>query len=109
MTRKQQVSRKKLAGARKRTAEDVNEGIASAVPVAAVQADASDLSDAAGMAVFATGPVALADPVAVVDPIIVIEIDPVVSGGYVHGRFDVMIRGRAVSAAPDRGDQAAGR
>ncbi|MEA2739177.1 MAG: hypothetical protein QOH05_2484, partial [Acetobacteraceae bacterium] len=31
---------------------------------------------------------------------VVIEIDPAVSGGYVHGRFDVMIRGRALSAAP---------
>ena len=31
---------------------------------------------------------------------IMIEIDPAVSGGYVHGRFDVMIRGRAVSMAP---------
>lgn len=32
-------------------------------------------------------------------PLIVVEIDPAVSGGFVHGRFDVTIRGRAVSAA----------
>jgi len=31
---------------------------------------------------------------------IVIDIDPKVSGGYVRGRFDVMIRGRATSVAP---------
>ena len=31
--------------------------------------------------------------------VILIEIDPAVSGGYVHGRFDIMIRGRAVSTA----------
>ena len=36
---------------------------------------------------------------AVADPVILIEIDPSVHGSYVHGRFDVMIRGRAVSEA----------
>ena len=34
------------------------------------------------------------------DPAIVVAIDPVVPGGYVHGRFDFTIRGRCVSAAP---------
>jgi ADP-heptose:LPS heptosyltransferase/GT2 family glycosyltransferase len=32
-------------------------------------------------------------------PLIYIELDAGISGGFVHGRFDVMIRGRAVSAA----------
>ena len=32
--------------------------------------------------------------------LIIVEIDPAVSGGYVSGRFDVMIRGRAMSAEP---------
>ncbi|HEY0184231.1 MAG TPA: glycosyltransferase family 9 protein [Rhodopila sp.] len=34
------------------------------------------------------------------EPEIIIEIDPALSGGYVHGRFDVMIRGRVLSPAP---------
>ena len=33
-------------------------------------------------------------------PIIRIEIDPGVSGGFLHGRFDVHIRGRVVSQSP---------
>jgi ADP-heptose:LPS heptosyltransferase/GT2 family glycosyltransferase len=33
-------------------------------------------------------------------PPILIEIDSALSGGYVHDRFDVMVRGRAISAAP---------
>ena len=37
-----------------------------------------------------------------IEPRIVIEIDPKISGGYMRGRFDVMIRGRATSAAPIR-------
>jgi lipopolysaccharide heptosyltransferase II len=35
-----------------------------------------------------------------VGPVILIEIDPAVSGGYVGNRYDVMIRGRAMSTAP---------
>ncbi|HEX4368060.1 MAG TPA: glycosyltransferase family 9 protein [Rhodopila sp.] len=38
-------------------------------------------------------------PVAVADPVILIEIDPSVSGAYVHGRLDIIIRGHAVSEA----------
>ncbi len=37
-----------------------------------------------------------------IEPRIAIEIDPQLSGGYMRGRFDVMIRGRATSAAPIR-------
>ena len=33
-------------------------------------------------------------------PVIVIEADPSVSGGFLHGRFDVLIRGRVVSVSP---------
>ena len=33
-------------------------------------------------------------------PAIVIEVDPFVSGGFIHGRFDVLIRGRVVSVSP---------
>lgn len=32
--------------------------------------------------------------------IIFIEIDSSISGGYINGRFDIAIRGRAMSAAP---------
>ncbi len=39
-------------------------------------------------------------PLTEADPAIVIEIDPVVWGGYVHDRFDITIRGRAISTAP---------
>lgn len=43
------------------------------------------------------------EPVAAVEiaqPRILIELDPKLSGGYMRGRFDVMIRGRVISAAP---------
>lgn len=33
-------------------------------------------------------------------PAIVIDIDPNVSGGFIHGRFDLVIRGRVAAAAP---------
>ncbi len=36
-------------------------------------------------------------------PVILIEIDAAISGGFVRDRFDVMIRGRAVSVAPIEG------
>jgi O-antigen biosynthesis protein len=51
---------------------------------------------AAAVLTVADGPVA-DRPVA--EPGIVIEIDPGISGGYVNGRFDIMIRGRVVSTA----------
>src|SRR3954454_12764350 len=35
-------------------------------------------------------------------PAILIEIDPSVRGNFVHNRFDIMIRGRAISDAPIR-------
>jgi ADP-heptose:LPS heptosyltransferase/GT2 family glycosyltransferase len=35
-----------------------------------------------------------------VGPVIAIEIDAGISGGYVRGRYDIAIRGRAMSAAP---------
>lgn len=38
--------------------------------------------------------------VAAPPPLILIEADPAVSGGFLHGRFDVLIRGRVVSASP---------
>ncbi|MEA2727205.1 MAG: hypothetical protein QOF70_1680, partial [Acetobacteraceae bacterium] len=45
------------------------------------------------------GPDTVAAPNTVASPDVVIEIDPSMSGGYVYGRFDVMIRGRAMSAS----------
>ncbi len=40
------------------------------------------------------------EPVVAAPPVIVIEVDPAVSGGFIHGRFDVSMRGRVVSASP---------
>ena len=37
---------------------------------------------------------------AALPPVIVIEANPAVSGGFLHGRFDVVIRGRVISASP---------
>jgi ADP-heptose:LPS heptosyltransferase/GT2 family glycosyltransferase len=120
MTRKKPASEKKPTGTRKRTAERLNEDTA----IAALGADAPVRPDpgsaeAAAAVVAAAGTPAASGPVAsgliaaglvasglaasagspVAVPGVVIEIDTAVSGGYVHGRFDIMIRGRAVSTA----------
>ena len=39
-------------------------------------------------------------PLVVVPPMILIEVDPAVSGAFIHSRFDVLMRGRVVSASP---------
>jgi 3'(2'),5'-bisphosphate nucleotidase len=39
-------------------------------------------------------------PVVVAPPAIAIEVDPGVSAGFIHGRFDMTIKGRVVSASP---------
>ena len=86
MTRKRPASPKTSKSPRKRAAEHPNEDGGS--PALAPSAEPEP----------ETTP-----PDAAVDTArrsIVIEIDPAVTGGYVYDRFDVMIRGRAVSAAP---------
>jgi len=57
--------------------------------------------DEAGDADHAEDSVAAAElaPDAAPAPLILIQIDPVVSGGFIHGRFDVQIRGRVASPA----------
>ncbi|WP_158926539.1 glycosyltransferase family 9 protein [Acidisphaera sp. S103] len=82
MTHKIPASQKKPTGTRKRAVKRPNDNIV-AVAAGAVVAVAPD------------------DPpnMVVADPVILIEIDPAVSGGYAHGRFDIAIRGRAVSEA----------
>ncbi|MEI7713457.1 MAG: hypothetical protein WCI94_18615, partial [Rhodospirillales bacterium] len=41
------------------------------------------------------------DPIAEATlPVIAIEVDPGVSGGFIHGRFDLTIKGRVISASP---------
>ena len=39
-------------------------------------------------------------PITVAAPLILVEADPTVSGNFIHGRFDVLLRGRVVSASP---------
>lgn len=39
-------------------------------------------------------------PAVAARPVIVIEVDPAVSGNFIHSRFDVLMRGRVVSASP---------
>jgi ADP-heptose:LPS heptosyltransferase/GT2 family glycosyltransferase len=85
MTRKTPESQKKSTETRKRAVERPNDDIMTAATDHAV--------------VVAPDPEPDQLQMAVPDPVIVIEIDPAVSGGYVHGRFDVSIRGRAVSTA----------
>ena len=43
---------------------------------------------------------AATQPVRPPPPIVSIEVDPAVSGGFINGRFDMLIRGRVVSASP---------
>jgi ADP-heptose:LPS heptosyltransferase/GT2 family glycosyltransferase len=88
MTRKRPASQNKSTGTRKRASEPPNEDIAIAAPDAALPAT----PDHDQPETEAEAPIAR--------PVIVIEIDPGVSGGYVHGRFDIAIRGRAMSVAP---------
>jgi ADP-heptose:LPS heptosyltransferase/GT2 family glycosyltransferase len=97
MTRKQPASKQKSTGTRKRAAESLNKDSTAVAPEEAVDLRDSDPPDEAGLAGKLT---MVPDPGVVADPVIIIEIDPAVSGGHVHGRFDVMIRGRALSAAP---------
>jgi hypothetical protein len=109
MTRKPQASQKKPAGPRKRAAERSNEAGGGAAPAAAVESAPSpdsDPSEAAAIRAAAADAVSgiargiVPDTDVMADPSVVIEMDPAPTGGYVHGRFDVMIRGRAMSVAP---------
>ncbi|MGA3399264.1 MAG: glycosyltransferase family 9 protein [Acetobacteraceae bacterium] len=54
---------------------------------------------AAAAAATASDAVAAAPPDDAPAPQIVIQVDPAVSGGFIHGRFDVQIRGRVASSA----------
>jgi ADP-heptose:LPS heptosyltransferase/GT2 family glycosyltransferase len=87
MTRKSPASQQKPTEARKRAVKHPTEDTTIAAPVAAVPI----APDPRGVPIAG---------MPVEGPVIVIEIDRAVSGGYVHGRFDIMIRGRALSAAP---------
>ena len=89
MTRKKPAPQQKPTGTRKRAAERSIGDIATTAPETGAQVTPDpDPPDAAAAAMAGPGPV------------ILIEIDPGVSGGFVHGRFDVMIRGRVVSESP---------
>src|ERR1700712_206185 len=87
MTRKQPGSEKNSSGTQKRAAEPLVEGLADVSMSNPNPADDPKL-DAPGIG---------GGPDMIAHPVIVIEIDPAVSGGYVRGRFDIMIRGRAMS------------
>jgi ADP-heptose:LPS heptosyltransferase/GT2 family glycosyltransferase len=103
MTRHRPASPKKSTETRKRAAERVSEDLVAAAPEAAVDPERSvdpDPADDAALAVVANEAVVEAKPVVLAKPSVVIEVDPVISGGYVRGRFDIMIRGRATSASP---------
>ncbi|MDR3533530.1 MAG: glycosyltransferase family 9 protein [Rhodopila sp.] len=107
MTRKRPALQKKSVGTRKRAAERPAEDIAAVeILEAALAADPGTVTEtgAGGRAKAdeRTGapPMEEAEAGAASrGPAILIEIDPAVSGGFVHNRFDVMIRGRAMSAA----------
>ncbi len=88
MMRKRPSTPKKPSRSRNLAAEQLGDAIEAEFPIDAVAAIFSDAVTEAGLTV-ATGV-----------PPILIELDAEVSGGYVNGRFDVMIRGRAVSASP---------
>jgi ADP-heptose:LPS heptosyltransferase/GT2 family glycosyltransferase len=103
MTRKQLASQKKPTANRKRAAARPRGEPAESPPRQAVELplglqpgspDQADLLPAPDLASVPPIELALATT-----PAVVIELDPAVSGGYVHGRFDIMLRGRAVSTA----------
>jgi len=94
MTRKRPASPKASKSPRKRAAEHPNEDSGS-LALAPSPEPEPELEPPAPAE--APAPEASVD---IVRPAIVIEIDPAVTGGYVYDRFDVMVRGRAVSAAP---------
>ncbi|HET6306520.1 MAG TPA: glycosyltransferase family 9 protein [Rhodopila sp.] len=91
MTRKTPASTQKQAAPRKRAARRG----AGTVAAEAGGSSAVALSEGGG----AAGGGAAGGGAPVVAPVILIEIDPGVSGGHARGRFDIMIRGRAVSTA----------
>ena len=105
MTRKRVVSRDKTAGTRNGPPQHVVEDIGIVEPEKPTQpAPTSDggpphEANAVADPVIVAEAVPNAEPLGTARPVIVIEIEPSASGGYVHDRFDVMIRGRAVSAA----------
>jgi ADP-heptose:LPS heptosyltransferase/GT2 family glycosyltransferase len=85
MTRKKPASQKKVTETREPASGHLNHDIALAEPdVAVLTLPEPDLLEAAAE---------------IAAPLIVVEIDPGVSGGFLHGRFDVAIRGRAASEA----------
>jgi ADP-heptose:LPS heptosyltransferase/GT2 family glycosyltransferase len=115
MTRKKPASQTKSTATRKRAAERPNKNTEiaavdaavlvvpdpdppeAAAPVVATPVAATPVAATAD-AVVADGGADDAGPEA--DPVIVVEIDPALSGGYARGRFDIAIRGRAISEAP---------
>jgi ADP-heptose:LPS heptosyltransferase/GT2 family glycosyltransferase len=107
MTRKRPASQKKATATRKRAGESPSEAIAVSTQETAVAAalspgpepsDETAQADTTDAAALDAG--VASEPVVAAEPVIVIELDPAITGGFVHGRFDVMVRGRAVSAAP---------
>ena len=92
MTRQRPATPKKPTRTRKHAAEQTSDAIAVEAPIDVAPIDVA-------LAVPDSEPAADQESTASV-PLILIEVDAALSGGFVHGRFDVMIRGRAVSAAP---------
>jgi ADP-heptose:LPS heptosyltransferase/GT2 family glycosyltransferase len=95
MPRKKPAPPKKLAAAQKLDTPAVAFAVVAPAPAATsfdvIGAPAIDAAEPPRVTAPDIGPAA--------GTAVLIEIDPSVSGGYVHNRFDVMIRGRAVSTA----------
>ena len=103
MTRKRVLTQNKLSNPRKRSAEHTGQRRAVTPPDPLTGQSCTADSDPPHHAATASQilPV-MADPKPVSGPshAVIIEIDPSLSAGYVHGRFDIMVRGRAISAEP---------